>query len=261
MKYIKKFNNDAQLETYKKSNFVSPHIYLDNNLNTVKFMQEYQQLEYISSTQTGGQYIDLGCKLMENTDDIEIDIKFIINDRFRSGSWYCSDKGGNQATLLNSVLENNSSWPGFALRRETGTGEGYKANLYLYAKWQFSNSAYNNNKYYANNLGGGYAGTTKTTNLVLYEKHFLLNNIPQSQCHNISTTLFCTYMEYQNKYDRFTIADLYYLKIKKGGKVIRDLIPVKKVATNEIGLYDIENDHLYISQGDEPFEGGPIINN
>ena len=78
MKHIKKFNNGELLDAYKKSNFVTPHIYLDTNLNTVKFMQEYKQLEYISSTQTGGQYINLGCKLFENTDDIRIDIKTML---------------------------------------------------------------------------------------------------------------------------------------------------------------------------------------
>ena len=55
------------------------------------------------------------------------------------------------------------------------------------------------------------------------------------------------------------MADLYYLKLTKGGQVIRNLIPVKKVSTNEIGLYDMENDHLYVSQGDEPFVAGPTI--
>lgn len=215
---------------------------------------KYRKAQYISSTQTGGQYIDLGCKLMENTDDIEIDIKFIMNDAYRNGTWYNSDKGNSQATLLNSILENNSSWPGFALRRDSGTGAGYRFNLYLYAKWEFNNSIHYNGKYYANNLGGGYGGTTRTTNLVLYEEHFLINNIPESQCHNTSTTLFCTYLEYQNKYDRFTIADLYYLKIKKGGVVIRDLIPVYSYEEGEAGLYDKQNDVFYKSQGDAPFE-------
>ena len=47
------------------------NIYYGNILLT-----RYKPLEYISSTQTGGQYIDLGCKLLENTDDIEIDMKY-----------------------------------------------------------------------------------------------------------------------------------------------------------------------------------------
>ena len=108
MKYIKKFNNEAQLETYKKSNFISPHVYLNSNLNTVKYMEEYQQLEYISSTKTGGQYIDLCCKLMENTDDIQMYIKFNIKGNGK-------DNNG-QSTLIASQPEVNP-YPGFVLRK------------------------------------------------------------------------------------------------------------------------------------------------
>ena len=105
MKYIKKFQNNTTLETYKKSNFVAPHIYLDSNLHTVKYMEEYQQLEYISSTQTGGQYIDLGCKLFENTDDIRIDIKFNMKG---GGKDYNETSGTNQtkpSVLIGSISE------------------------------------------------------------------------------------------------------------------------------------------------------------
>ena len=96
MKYLKKFQNNTTLKTYKKFNFITPHVYLDSNLNTVKYMEEYQQLEYISSTQTGGQYIDLGCHLMENTDDIQIDIKFNIRGVGKSSS----GNDSNLATLI-----------------------------------------------------------------------------------------------------------------------------------------------------------------
>ena len=80
MKYIKAFNNRNDLEIYKKSKLTTPHIFLNKqNLRDLDYLEEYEQLEYISSTATGGQYINLGCKLMENTDDIHIDIKFKIN--------------------------------------------------------------------------------------------------------------------------------------------------------------------------------------
>ncbi len=261
MKYIKKFNNEAQLDSYKKSNFVSPHIYLDSNLNTIKYMQEYQQLEYISSTKTGGQYIDLGCKLLENTDDIQMDIKFNIKGNGK-------DNNG-QSTLIASQLEVNP-YPGFTLRK-TGNVSAYSNYQFIdcSAHWSFENSTRggNANTYYANTLRGPLNNENlDNTNTIhkrignIYEETVLFNNIPQEQCHNMNCHLFCALNSSNNPF-RFTIADLYYLKITKGGQVIRNLIPVKKVATNEIGLYDIENDHLYISQGDEPFEGGPIINN
>jgi len=261
MKYIKKFNDKAQLETYKKSNFVSPHVYLDSNLNTVKFMQEYKQLEYISSTKTGGQYIDLGCKLMENTDDILMYIKFNIKGNGK-------DNNG-QSTLIVSQPE-VTPYPGFVLRK---TGNDVSYNNYQFidcsAKWSFENSTKTNgsNKYYANALRGplNYE-SLDTTNTIhkrignIYEETVLFNNIPQNQCHNMNCHLFCAVAS-SNQPFRYVEADLYYLRFIKGGQVVRNLIPVKKVATNEIGLYDMENDHLYVSQGDDPFVAGPIINN
>ena len=256
MKYIKKFNNEAQLDSYKKSNFITPHIYLDSNLNTVKFMQEYKQLEYISSTQTGGQYIDLGCHLLENTDDIKIDIKFNIK-----GVGKISGNDPTLCTLIGSQPEVNP-YQGFVLRRNANN----VTYIVLQAKWMFTNSVNvtSTNKYTSKYLsyritnGTGDWHTSNWQNI--YEFTEILDNIPQSQVNNCTCTLFCA-LDSSNNPFRYCYADLYYLRFIKGGQVIRNLIPVKKVATNEIGLYDIENDHLYVSQGDEPFEGGPIINN
>jgi len=257
MKYIKKFNNEAQLETYKKSNFISPHVYLNSNLNTVKYMEEYQQLEYISSTKTGGQYIDLCCKLMENTDDIQMYIKFNIKGNGK-------DNNG-QSTLIASQPEVNP-YPGFVLRK---TSNDTAHNNYQFidcsAKWSFENSikGNNSNKCYANALRGPINNESLDTTIHkrignVYEETVLFNNIPQNQCHNMNCHLFCALNSSNNPF-RYVEADLYYLKFTKGGQVIRNLIPVKKVSTNEIGLYDMENDHLYISQGDDPFVAGPTI--
>ena len=245
MKYIKKFQDNTALDSYKKSNFVTPHIYLDSNLNTVKFMQEYKQLEYISSTKTGGQYIDLGCKLMENTDDIQIDIKFNIKDRGLNSS-------NQQGALICSQPE-VSPYPGFVLRYKNATSDRH---LQLQTKWNFTGCTFNTGKGQSKYLtvdGGG----AKTDNNI-YEFTEILDNIPSSQVNDCTCTLFCAYNG-SNVPFRFCEADLYYLKFTKGGQVIRNLIPVKKVSTNEIGLYDMENDHLYISQGDDPFVAGPTI--
>ena len=265
MKYIKKFNSETQLETYKKSNFVSPHVYLNANLNTVKYMEEYQQLQYISSTSTGGQYIDLGCHLMENTDDIQIDIKFNIKGHGKTGI--------DQSTLIAAQPEVNP-YPGFTMRILNYDVTDTRTVVTFNTKWLCSEywGTYvdaNNKKRYGciylspKTLTGNAAVITggSFTNLNnVYEYSILLDNIPQDQCHNMNTHLFCA-LNSSGQPFRFIEADLHYLKFTKGGQVIRNLIPVKKVSTNEIGLYDMENDHLYISQGDEPFVAGPIINN
>ena len=249
MKYIKKFNNEAQLDSYKKSNFISPHIYFDSNLNTVKFMQEYKQLEYISSTQTGGQYIDLGCKLMEDTEDIQIDIKFNITNHGKTGV--------QQSTLIAGQPE-VSPYPGFALRIEANASN---PNVELLAHHSFTNSTKQNN---ANRWNSKYLRHSENgTNTLcpwrtIYEFSETIDKIPSSQINNFNCHLFCA-LNSSNQPFRFIEADLYYLRFKKGGKMVRNLIPVKKISTNEIGLYDIENDHFYISQGDNPFVGGPKV--
>ena len=251
MKYIKKFPDNTALETYKKSNFVAPHIYLDSNLNAVKYMEEYIPLEYISSTSTGGQYIDLGCHLLENTDDIKIDIKFNIKGEGKSSS----GNDNKLATLIASQPEINP-WPGFVLRRMDGDLE----RIHLQTKWQFTNSSRRDNKYdskyltYRDDMQKWYNFNWQN----IYEFTEILDNMPQSQVNNCTCTLFCALDSTNNPF-RYCEADLYYLKFTKGGQVIRNLIPVKKVSTNEIGLYDMENDHLYVSQGDDPFVAGPTI--
>ena len=253
MKYIKKFKDNTVLEIYKKSNFIAPHIYLDSNLNTVKYMEEYQQLEYISSTPTGGQYIDLGCHLMENTDDIQIDIKFNIKG-------YGKDGSNTQSTLIAAQPE-VSPYPGFVLRKQSS---GSETRIELCAKWHFTNSTKQNNATRYDSIFLSYPQTDNSTVWIernwnnIYEFTEILDNIPASQINDFSCHLFCA-LSGSNKPFRFCEADLYYLKFTKGGQVIRNLIPVKKVSTNEIGLYDMENDHLYVSQGDDPFVAGPTI--
>ena len=136
MKHLKKFNSQDILKNYSDDNWVSPHIYLDGSNKSLDYEEKYTPVEYIRSTQTGGQYIDLGCKLMENTDDIKIDIKFNIKGRGLN-----SDKA--QSALICSQLENNG-YPGFILRYQNSNSDRY---LQLQAKWNFTNSYMANNKY------------------------------------------------------------------------------------------------------------------
>ena len=258
MKYIKKFNNEEQLNTYKKSNFVSPHIYLNANLNKVQYMETYIPLEYISSTSTGGQYIDLGCHLLENTDDIQIDIKFNIK-----GEGKTDNVGSGNDQLLCTLIASQpevSPYPGFTLRRHITN----KTYIELCAKWSFTNSTKQANSTRYNSKFLSYPQTNDSTTFIesqwnnIYEISETLNNMPNSQINNCTCTLFCA-LNGSNIPFRFCEADLYYLKFTKGGQIIRNLIPVKKVSTKEIGLYDMENDHLYVSQGDDPFVAGPTI--
>ena len=244
MIYIKKFNNNIERSNYIKSNFVSPHIFLDTQNKNINYFPKYKRLAYISSTKTGGQYIDLGCHLMENTDDIRIDIKFNIKDRGLNSS-------NKQGALICSQPEVDP-YPGFVLRYRNQTSN---RALHLQTKWIFTGCSNFSGKGLSKYLT---TGTVEKLDNNIYEFSETLDNIPVSQVNNCTCTLFCA-LDGSNNPFRFVEADLYYLKFTKGGHIVRNLIPVEKVSTGEIGLYDMENDHLYVSQGNDPFVAGSII--
>lgn len=209
-----------------------------------KLPSEYTKLNYISSTSTGGQYIDLGCKLLQDTDDIQIDIKFNIK-----GEGKTSSGSDNRLSTLISSQPEVSPWPGFVLRRFSTAN----TNIHLQAKWQFTNSVARSNKYDSKYLSYGNNGTTNATTFgTLCEFSEILDNIPSSQINDTTCTLFCSFDASNNPF-RFCEADLYYLRFKKGNTIIRNLIPAKRNSDNEIGLYDLQNNVFYISQGTESF--------
>ena len=154
MKYISKFNNDSERNNYMKYNFVSPHVFMNTQNRNVNYFPKYKRLTYINSTETGGQYVDLGCKLMENTDDIQIYIKFNIKGDGKDNNY--------QSTLIASQPEVNP-YPGFILRK-TGNNTSYYNYKFIdfSTKWSFENSikGNNTNKYYANALRGPFNGET-----------------------------------------------------------------------------------------------------
>lgn len=209
--------------------------------------REYTELNYISSTSTGGQYIDLGCKLLQNTDDIQIDIKFNIKGEGKTST----GSDARLSTLISSQPE-VSPWPGFVLRRFSTAN----TNIHLQAKWQFTNSVARTSKYDSKYLSYGNNGTTNATTFgTLCEFSEILDNIPSSQINDTTCTLFCSFDASNNPF-RFCEADLYYLRFKKGNTIIRNLVPAKRNSDNEIGLYDLQNNVFYISQGTESFVTG-----
>lgn len=260
MNNLKVFNSYSDLITYKNNNFVSPHVYFESDTKKIHYMRKYQLLDYISSTATGGQYIDLGCKLMENTDDIRIDMKFNFKGHGKTGV--------QQSTFICSQPE-TSPYPGFTCR------------ILAYDATDTNNVVTFNTKWLCSEYWGTYVdkGTTRYgciyfssknsagnpvitggsfTNLNnVYEYSILLDNIPQDQCNNMNTHLFCA-LNSSGQPSRFSEVDVYYMKIYKGGILIRNLFPVRQKSNNTIGLYDTITDHLYESQGDEPFIGQEI---
>ena len=265
MKHLRKFNNILDCNSNSNTNIV-PYIYfisdgtIDSNdiyiNNYNNSFSQYTELEYINSTASGGQHINLGCRLMENTDDIRIDIKFKIDGKG-------NDVGnGTRAHLLSSNIE-VSPYPGFLIRYTDGTIE-------VCTKWEFTNSVSYSfsgvTSYFPPNYCSPDAvnaigeGVFTTPIAETIEETFIFNNIPDSQLSDTTTMLFCG-LNGSNEPFRHINAKIYYLKITKGNNVIRDLIPVRRISDSKIGLYDKKYGIFYESQSDTPFEAGPELNN
>ena len=280
MKYLKSFNNEQERQKYIDNNFRSPHLYLNNQNNSLDYEEQYTPVEYISSTQTGGQYINLGCKLFENNDDIRIDIKFNLKG---GGKDYDLTSNVNQtkpSVLIGSISEADPYY-GFVVRKaDIGTsGTADDSYVTMYTKWQISNSVYRNangdasgkQKYYPTYLAGNISGYENTRTGVVYEKRLIIDKLSTigsstfNKMKDLNTYMFATYyntttgyhMWYEHQMWRFSESDVYYCKIMKGDTVIRDLIPVRRKKDNAIGLLDLEHRHFYGSEGDEPFIAGP----
>lgn len=281
MIYIKKFNNDIDRERYIKNNFVSPHLFLDVETKNVNYLQHYKRLSYISSTQTGGQYINLNCKLFENTDDIRIDIKFNIKGGGKDYNAQSGVNGHKPSVLIGSISEAEPYY-GFVVRKtDVGSSGTYNDNyVTMYTKWEISNSVYGNyngdantkSKYYPTYFAGNISGYEQTPTNQIYEKSLIIDNLDTidgttfNKMKNLETYMFAiykdgggSYTDYNYKMWRFSEADVYYCKIMKGNIVIRDLVPMLRVTDNAPGLYDLEHNVFYTSQGDDPFVAGSII--
>ena len=277
MQYIKKFNTINEQQNYEKNNFVTPHLYLNDNNKNIDYYEAYERLEYISSTQTGGQYINLGCNLFENTDDIIIDIKFNLKGGGKDYDESGSTNKTKPSVLIGSICEADPYY-GFVVRKsDIGQGSDNLNYVTMYTKWQISNSVYANangdqsgkKKYYPTYLAGNISGYEQTRTGVVYEKRLIIDNLSSCTTNQLnSMKLLNTYMfaiyndatvdtQWKHKIWRFSESDVYYCKIMKGNTVVRNLIPVRRKKDNTIGLLDLEHRHFYGSEGDESFVAGP----
>ena len=281
MKYLKSFNNEQERQKYIDNNFRSPHLYLNDQNKSLDYEEKYTPVEYISSTKTGGQYINLDCKLFENTDDIIIDIKFNMKG---GGKDYDESSSVNltKPSVLIGCISELDPYYGFVVRKsDIGQGSDNLNYVTMYTKWEISNSVYvtangdanNKKKYYPTYLAGNISGYENTRTGVIYEKRLIIDNLSTidsskfNKMKNLEAYMFAIYndsttsgtnvTQWAHKIWRFSESDLYYCKITKGNTVIRDLIPV--IYKGKGALYDKVHKKFYLSQGNTDFVTGPII--
>ena len=197
--------------------------------------QGYMEVEYIASTSTGGQYIDINVQLYATLNtDYDIAIKFNCIGQGKS-----TGDTDHQAAIFNCQQTDKSPWPGTCIRKV------------------------------GNVLQGRYIGGTAKDNTIGYfnvihelpvqtppDKNVTnLNN--SGNTHSYSTTLFCAYKQTNVPY-RFMEAKLYYFKLFVEGTLVRDMVPCKN-SSDVVGLYDLVNDVFYTSPNGALFEAGPYV--
>ena len=193
----------------------------------------YTELEYISSTNGGNQYIDLGIKLYDTLNkNYDIAIKFIISSTNTQG----------QATIFNCQDPNNNPWPGTYIRKNNS----------------------------GSNIIGRYIGGTSKDNIIGQLDNIIelpvqtspnknvtnLNN--NNSTHQYGAGLFCSFSDTNNTPQRCCNGTIYYFKLFVEGVLVRDMVPCTN-PSNVVGMYDLANNVFYSSPNGNAFVAGPAI--
>ena len=203
---------------------------------TGRLPRGYTEVEYIKSTATGGQYIDLNIKLYETLNNwYDIAIKFNIHGQ---------GLNNNTNAPIFACQDPVSPWPGTFIRLSGGN---------------------------TTNIVGRYIGGTAKDNTLGTKNSIIelpvktppnknvtgLNN-SSNKTHSYGTSLFCTFSDLNNTATTFTNATLYYFKLFVGGVLVRDMVPCID-PNNVVGLYDLVNDVFYSSPNGAAFVAGPAV--
>lgn len=194
----------------------------------------WTELEYISSTSSGSQYIDLDIKLYQTLNtNYDIAIKFNVHG---AGS-------DNVQPTLFSCQNQSNPYPGTFIRINNSKVQG----RYIGGSGK------------DNNIGGSGSLNTVLELPVQTSPNKNVTNLNNSgQTHTFGTSLFCAFSNNSNSPFRFIEADLYYFKLFVEGTLVRDLIPCKD--TNDVvGMYDIVNNVFYTSPNGAAFVAGPAV--
>ena len=196
----------------------------------------YTDLEYISSTKTGNQYIDLDIKLYETLNVwYDIAMKFIIVGQ---------GTGNNTNAAIFACQDPASPYPGTFVRMPGGTGKGTVVGRYI---------------------GGNKKDNTigRTNDIIELPVQTPPNknvtNLSNSnRTHSYGTSLLCVFSDLNNTAINFTEGTIYYFKLFIEGVLVRDMVPCRN-PNNVVGLYDTVNEVFYSSPNGAAFIAGPEI--
>ena len=194
----------------------------------------YTKVEYIASTKTGYQYIDLNILLYD-----------VLNKNYDIAMKFNAIGAGGdntaQGTIFGCQDNTGSPWPGTFIRMSN------------------------------NNMVGRYIGGTGKDNTLgtlgsdieLTEKTPPAKNVTNynnsGRTHKWGTSLFCIFdSEDKSKRARFIEAKLYYFKLFVEGVLVRDMYPCIS-PDNVVGLYERVEGKFYSSPNGYAFVAGNVI--
>lgn len=213
-------------------------IYYGSNLvwqaNTGPLPAGYTQLEYIASTKTGGQYIDLDILLYD-----VLNKNYDIAMKFRAIG--AGQDNTTQGTIFGCQDNTGSPWPGTFIRVSSSSMSGR----------------------YIGGSGKDNVIGTVGSDIELTEKTPPAKNVynynNSGRTHTWGTSLFCIFNnQAKTARIRYIEARLYYFKLFVEGTLVRDMIPCTD-PNNVVGLYDTVNNVFYSSPNGAAFVAGPTV--
>ena len=188
----------------------------------------YQKLTYIEST--GTQYIDTGYYANPNT-GVETNVQF--TDLTVQQRVFGADNNDSTDVNYSVYINGSGNW---AYSFKTGTGNwkstGVTVNTSRHTiemnrggKFKIDSTTYNQN------MDGGVTSTSNYT-MLIFASH-MFDNIAH-----------------------WAKLRVYYFKIYEGNTLVKDLIPVYRMADGAMGLYDQQNDAYYFNAGRGKFKKG-----
>ena len=194
----------------------------------------YTELEYIASTKTGGQYIDLNILLYD-----VLNKNYDIAMKFRAIG--AGQDNTTQGTIFGCQDNTGSPWPGTFIRVSSSSMVG----------------RYIGGSDKDNTLGAVGSDIELTEKTPPAKNVYNYNN--SGKTHTWGTSLFCVFNN-QDKTARirYIEARLYYFKLFVEGALVRDMIPCIN-PNNVVGLYDTVNNVFYSSPNGASFVAGPTV--
>lgn len=191
----------------------------------------YRELEYIASTASGGQYIDLDILLYDVLNkNYDIAIKFNPIGKGKDNT--------TQGTIFGCQDNTGSPWPGTFIRVSSAKMVG----RYIGGSGK-------------DNVLGQLGNDIELTEKTPPSKN-VYNYNNGGQTHTWGTSLFCVFNnQAKTSQIRFIEAKLYYFKLFVEGTLVRDMIPCVN-PNNVVGLYDLVNNVFYSSPNGAEFVAG-----